>query len=460
MRVACILVEGSYFVDDCPICDRVPIQLPIRGTFELVLQQDTAPYTQFAVRSLDFTAGAGTSPDYHVTGQGTYTRFEEVGIRQDLTLSAQVQNAGTNQAAYFTNDVPDVHQPFPLIQADLTQTNGTDLRTFQLHLFAAPVREIWFSTVKGFTSTNRFAPTNQISAGDLLSNRGRVVKRNSDLTAQLGIMPPVPDLGLDAVQVTGHGEILFSIPMDVFSETLGTIHHGDLLSNRGLIVKRNQQLLAAFSPTSSADAGLEGVQVMSDGQILFSIQSDVTTIFNQTLSRGDILSDHGTVFLTQQQLLANFQPASAGTDFGLDAFYIWPSGEVWFSVEQGFVDNRLGQIQAGDLLSSFGYRVFSNAVLLAAFAPADPSLDYGLDALFIVSDTQPPKPPPRIVRNSAAGGWSHLDWDGAGSVFQVETAPSPRGPWTPASEVTPDLSSDCPYGASAGGSGFCRLRQW
>jgi hypothetical protein len=459
-RVAYTLLEGSYFVDDCLICGRPTILLPMRGTFELVLQQDTAPYTQYVVRNLDFTAGTGTSLEDHITGKGTYTRFEEFAILQDMTLSTQVQNAWTNHAAYFTNNTRIVQQPFPLIQADLMQTDGTLLQTFSMHLFAAPVREIWFSTAKGFTSTNRFAPTNQISAGDLLSNRGRVVKRNGDLVSRLGIMPAVPDLGLDAITVTCGGEILFSIPVDVFSETLGPIQHGDLLSNRGRIVKRNQELMAAFQAASTADAGLDGVQVLSDGEILFSIPSNLTTTSHLMLSRGDILSDRGVVFMTHQQLLANFQPALTNTEFGLDAFYILPSGEIWFSVEEGFTDIRLGQVQAGDLLSSFGYRVFSNAALLAAFAPADPSKDYGLDALFIVTDTQPPKPPPCIVGSSRAGGRLHLDWDGEGDVFQVETAPSLGGPWASVSEVLPDLSYDSAYSAGASGVSFYRIRQW
>ena len=55
-------------------------------------------------------------------------------------------------------------------------------------------------------------------------------------------------------------------------------------------------------------------------------------------------------------------------------------------------------MSAGDLLSSLGYRVLSNGQLVAAFAPADPSLDYGLDALFVITDTLPPAPPPRIVK--------------------------------------------------------------
>jgi len=81
------------------------------------------------------------------------------------------------------------------------------------------------------------------------------------------------------------------------------------------------------------------------------------------LSRGDILSDTGGVFMTHQQLLANFQPAVTNHDFGLDALYVFPSGEIWFSVEESFTDNRLGAIQSGDLLSSLGYRIQQSRIV-------------------------------------------------------------------------------------------------
>src|SRR5437899_2750369 len=223
---------------------------------------------------------------------------------QDMNLAVEIKDSFSNKLAFFTNESRTVSQPFPLIQISLKQTNGTLMQTFSLQLFAAPVREIWFSTTRAFTSTNRFAPTNYISAGDLLSNRGRMVKRNMDLVARLGVMPAVPDLGLDAVQVTRRGEILFSIPVDVFSESLGKIQHGDLLSNRGAIVRRNQELLAAFKPADSVDAGLDAVQVMPNGEIYFSIQSNVVVSSTLTLGRGDILSDQGRVFMTQRHLLA------------------------------------------------------------------------------------------------------------------------------------------------------------
>jgi len=458
-RLGYTLLEGSYFIDECLICGRPTIEEPLRGKFDLVLLQDTAPYSKYAVQNIDFVAGQGSTLERHITGDGTYVRFEEFAILQDMELAVQIKDSYTNRPAFFTNDSRSVEQPLPLIQVDLKQTNGTLLQTFSMHLLAAPVREIWFSTSRPFTSTNRFSPTNQISAGDLISDRGRVVKRNIDLVGRLGIMPSVPDLGLDALFVKGRGEIFFSLPVDVFSETLGPIQHGDLLSNRGYIVKRNQELLAAFSPASSVDAGLDAVQVMPDGQILFSIRSNVVSKAG-LLSRGDILSDRGSIFLTHQELLKNFQPSVTNQDFGLDAFYLFTSGEIWFSVEEGFTDNRLGTISSGDLLSSFGYRVFNNQSLVAAFAPADPSSDYGLDALFVVTDTQPARPPPQIVKLTPSISSMHLEWDGEGAVFQVENTRELTAPWFPCSPIVPDLMFDVLPDLASGVAGFYRLRQW
>ena len=459
--VSYTLLDGSYFVDDCLICGRPTIMQPLRGTFDLVLVQNTPPYLKYAVRNVDFTTSPGWAGEVRLTGGGTYVRFEEFARLQDMDLALQIKDAFTNRPAFFTNDTVVAEKPWPLLQINLTQTNGTLVKTFSLNLFAAPLREVWFSTSKALTSTNRSSPTNGISPGDLISNRGRVVKRNLELVGRLGVMPMVPDLGLDAVQVTRRGEILFSIPSDVWSETLGQIRHGDLLSNRGAIVKRNPDLLAAFGgPAAQPDAGLDAVQVMPDGEILFSIRSNVVVNPARTLARGDILSDRGRVFRTNRELLANFHPAVTNRDFGLDALQILPGGEIWFSVEEGFTDNRLGTVSAGDLLSSSGHRVFSNGQLVAAFAPADPALDYGLDALFVVTDTRPPAPPPRIVKLRRSVGSVGVDWDGDGDVFQLEHAPGISGPWSPCSPILPDLTFDDAGDLPAGVSGFYRLRQW
>ena len=454
------LLDGSFFVDDCLICGRPTIMQPLRGTFDLVLIQDTPPYLKYAVRNMDFTTSPGWAGEVRLTGGGTYVRFEEFARLQDMDLALQVKDAFTNRPAFFTNDTRVVEKPWPLIQVKLTQTNGTLVQTFSLNLFAAPLREVWFSTSKALTSTNRFSPTNVISPGDLISNRGRVVKRNYELTARLGVMPIVPDLGLDAVQVTRRGEVLFSIPSNIWSEGLGAIGHGDLLSDRGVIVKRNQDLLAAFGgPAVQLDAGLDAVQVMPEGEILFSIRSNVV-VNALTLGRGDILSDRGQVFRTNRELLAHFHPAVTNRDFGLDAMQFLPSGEIWFSVEESFSDKWLGTVSAGDLLSSLGHRVFSNEQLVAEFAPLAPALDYGLDAIFVVTDTKPPAPAPRIVKLRISVGSVGIDWDGDGDVFQLEYAPGISGPWSPCSPILSDLTFDATGDLATGASGFFRVRQW
>src|SRR6185295_14023515 len=142
-------------------------------------------------------------------------------------------------------------------------------------------------------------------------------------------------------------------------------------------------------------------------------------------------------------------------DFGLDAMRILPDGQIWFSVEEDFNDSRLGTVRHGDLLSSLGYRVFSNRELLAAFAPADPAQDYGLDALFVVTDTQSPRPAPRIVRQTRTNNVFRIDWDGEGDVFQVETAPSLSGPWHVCTDILADLAGEVCADVQTG-SGFYR----
>src|SRR5256885_1838106 len=145
-RVTYTLLEGSYFTDDCLICGRPTIQEPLRGTFDLILLQDTPPYSRYAVQNIQFTAGPGPSGQSYITGDGDYSRFEEFAVMQQMNLAVQVRDDFTNRPAYFTNDSRTVEQPFPLIQISLTQTNGTLVQTFSLELFAAPVREFWFST--------------------------------------------------------------------------------------------------------------------------------------------------------------------------------------------------------------------------------------------------------------------------------------------------------------------------
>jgi hypothetical protein len=235
-----------------------------------------------------------------------------------------------------------------------------------------------------------------------------------------------------------------------------------LLSNRGRIVQRNQQLTVAFVQMPPAsDAGLDAVQVLDSGEVYFSIQRE---FFSEALGRpiraGDLLSSRGVVVKSNEQLVARFQPAEPRRDYGLDALYVWPSGEVWFSVETGFQGQHFEPYNHGDLLSDQGYVVARNLELVGPFQPLEDLADFGLDALFVITDAVPPAPAPSftLIRRQRATGVVELAWEGKGRAWQVLRSATVLGPWTPVSPILPDLMFD-DRTASANES-FYRLRQW
>ncbi|HPD31587.1 MAG TPA: hypothetical protein PLL20_16465 [Phycisphaerae bacterium] len=254
-----------------------------------------------------------------------------------------------------------------------------------------PQPDVWFSTEVGFHA-GRLDPNldntiRYISAGDLLSRRGHVVRTNRELTQHLGIMPAVPDLGLDAVVVGPRREIWFSFEEQlspIWSETLAVwLKHGDLLSDRGYVVATNEQLVRRFGPMPvSGDFGLDAAVRTPTRDLLFSTETD---FFSETLGarvgHGDVLSSRGRIVRTNRQLLASFNPVGPVVrDLGLDALVLRPFGEMWFSTEEGFIDANLGPISDGDLLSSAGYVVARNLDLLKEFGPIEDLANFGLDA--------------------------------------------------------------------------------
>jgi hypothetical protein len=463
------LLEGSTFYHNCPVCGPPIILQPMRGTFDLVLLEDTGTLTRYALSNVSFTASnnAAGKPD-RLVGEGTYTLRSPGPAKPTTEMTLQTSINDSTNTFVFTIDTnePVVDRAWPVLQVSLIETQqATFTQVYHMDLLAAPLREIWFSTASGLTASKWQSPTNHVSAGDLLSDTGRVVRSNPKLLSGLGIMPGLPEIGIDAVDIAPGGEILFSLNKDVFSEILGPIQHGDLLSDRGKIVKRNQDLLAAFNlADTNSDYGLDAVQVMTNGEIYFSIATNAVSPGIGGLSIGDVLSDQGRVVKYHFELLANFHPPPSlvDQDYGLDALYVWPGGEIWFSTEQGFQDLQLGPILAGDLLSDQGYIVVRNLELTSAFAPVEDLADFGLDALYIVTDATPPAPAPRIVsiENAAQSGDVTLQWDGLGRTFQLEKAGDVAGPFLPASPIFPDSNWIDSGDAQTNSKAFYRLRHW
>ena len=75
------LLEGSYLIDDCPICGRPTILMPLRGTFNLVFLDEDPLFSHYEVRDIRFLANLA-GRDYRVKGHGTYTIGGEVALVQ------------------------------------------------------------------------------------------------------------------------------------------------------------------------------------------------------------------------------------------------------------------------------------------------------------------------------------------------------------------------------------------
>ncbi len=460
------LIDGSQLEEDCPVCDRLTIPVPMRGTFELRVMSQDPLFTDYAVENIAFTAGTTNSPAYKVTGGGIYRLGGEVAVVQTLSLAVQIDNAATNKLCYLTNATGIAGRPWPMIQAAADQTNGTFIQQYHLDINAAPFREIWFATAKPFQAALWNPPTNAISAGDLLSMSGRVVRRNHQLAARLGIMPIVPNLGLKDVDVLPGGEIAFSIAQDIFSETLGPLHAGDLLSDQGRILRDNASLIAPFNPAPppASGAGLNAVQVMDWGETSFSVQNAFySATLGLQIQSGDLLSDRGAVLEPAAQLLAALNPTNATTDYGLKAIYVWPSREIWFATATGFYGPQGAHYDAGDLLSDHGYVVYRNWELTAAFGAAAGAPSLGLDALFLVSDVTAVSGPaalaaPQTTNQPPASLVLH--WQGPGRVSQIERAPSVTGPYLPAGP--PDTTGPFIDAAilNTQDKAYYRLREW
>ena len=468
------LVNGSQLLDDCPFCDHVSRPVPMWGTFQLRLLVEGPIFSSYAVENITFQAGSPGGMTYKVTGQGSYTFGGEVANLQTLSLTLLIDDGVSPVQGYFTNDSSLVTRQWPMMQVSVTQTNGTVGSVFHLSINAAPFREIWFSTAQPFTAGVWNPPSNSISAGDLLSSVGQVVKRNGQLCGQLGIMPPVPDEGLKDIGILPGGEIAFSIEQDVFSESLGGLHAGDLLTDRGRILSTNSELLSAFvpSPVPPDGAGLAAVKVGDNGAVyLFSVQTNFYSAkLGRTIQTGDLLDDSGDVVRSEAQLLANFNPAKPAADYGLSAVFQWPlSGEVWFTTTQGFADLGTNYYAAGDLLSDQGYVVYRNSELLSAFAPAAGGTNFGLDALYVITDVPPlgipenglgPASLARPQPTNQPPASLAFDWSARGHVFQLERATNPVGPYLPASRIDTDGPFLDPGVLTNQAQAFYRLHQW
>ena len=458
----CQLLAGSTLLDDCPVCDRLSIPQPMTGEFDLVLFEQNPLTSRFALSDIAFVAGSEQGATYRVTGGGWWTVGGEVAVAQTLTLETWIQAPGGSVDRSITNDTPRVTRQWPALEADLTDTAGSGTQVYHLRLQAAPkpavASEIWFSTVHRITSANRPESDNVMSPGDVLSTTGQRVRANADLLTPFGIEPVPGGYGIDAICLGAGGEMLFSLNEDIKSGTVGLLQHGDLLSEAGVVVRTNQKLLSDFHLMPPApDVGLDAAQVTSDGETLFSTRGDFfSESQGEAFYHGDLLSDRRLLLRTNRQLLAGFRPEKPDHDYGLDALYVWPGGEIWFSTEEGFQDASMGSISDGDLLSDYGYIIRRNRDLVGPFSPLEDLANFGLDAIHVVL------PPPRLlpVARDALTGRVSLRWQGDGGQWQVDRTFDLSIPFAPVSPVITGNQWTDATALPSQPTAFYRVRRW
>ena len=120
-----ILLKGSEIVDDCPICDRVPIPVPIHGSFQLRLSQHGPLFSYYTLENIDFSGGSPFGISFKITGQGTYQVGGQLAVMQSMFLGLQVDQDQATQQCYFETPNGLVERSWPFLQLGLTQTNGT-----------------------------------------------------------------------------------------------------------------------------------------------------------------------------------------------------------------------------------------------------------------------------------------------------------------------------------------------
>jgi hypothetical protein len=437
------LLEGSFLMDDCLICGRPTFLIPMRGSFDL-RRGEVSPIAQkFLIENAEFTAGS----DYTFKGSGTYDLVGDFAVRQVVTLTGTLQTpSGTNKVA-FTNETSGPTRRWPMLQFRVVQTNGTLLNTITLDVAAAPLREIWFSTRTNFVRAIKL--DNTVSDGDLLSTVGRIVKRNSELQTFPG--PTYANLGLDAFDIFAGGAFAFS------TETKGPLNDGDLVE-AGAIRRWNESFMMWIDPAPVADPGLDAWHLQGSETPYFSTKQDVGAFGHGDILMGDAEAATVSAFRKNSDLLARFHPAVA-QDYGLDAMYFWPGGEIWFSTATGFTDTQLGEISDGDLLSDAGYVVYRNADLTAALQPlGDPPTDFGLDVVYVVSDFDATADRVTMdVRFDRTNNSATFSWKGNGRVSQIFRAPEVIGPWEAWTPIFLGATFSHPVD---GAHSFYRLRQW
>ncbi len=130
------LLDGSIFIDDCEICGRPTIPVPVAGSFLMgELDGGANPIVTYRVDEVRISSIKG-DPPYTITGRGTYRQGGEVALLQQMNLVLQVNDFRDVQLGADAASPPVV---FPDLDVQLVHRNpASPLHVFSLHILAEP----------------------------------------------------------------------------------------------------------------------------------------------------------------------------------------------------------------------------------------------------------------------------------------------------------------------------------
>lgn len=423
------LLGESTITDECQICGRPTVPDPMRGSFDLILREENPLSSRYDITNVNFYSVS----NYVLTGSGTYEIGGHLAIRQTIVLNLEMWRAAypSNVSFTFTNSDSSPLKNFPVIGVQAAQTTPNLVQFYTLNIAAAPFRALWFSTTRDVSNGG-------LRAGDLAVYQGGTV---------------ISNLSIDAFHAQKNGAWLYSP-----SRGSSNVQEGDILRPDGTVFKLNQELTVRFGIQPSVpDVGLDAFFIKEDGEALFSIRTNEFGELKGPILKGDLLSSKGEIVANNLQLLERFNVVTRQSDYGLDALFQWPHGEIWFSTEDDFMDANLGEVRAGDLLSDQGYIVFRNWDLISG-SPSD--ADAGLDALHVVIDTGQDLRSPELALPAISGNDLVLRWVGEGTAFQVFKAPAITGPFAPLTPIMPHTNFRDHGTLTNSSQGFYLLQQY
>jgi hypothetical protein len=132
------LLAGSQLTEDCPVCDRVSVPMPMTGTFAVRFVNEDPLYSYYTIENVQFRARSESGQEYLVTGGGTYQFGGHLVVLQDMFLDLEITNGISSTRALCVNEERTGGGRWPEIQISLSQTNGTLSQVYLLTIVAAP----------------------------------------------------------------------------------------------------------------------------------------------------------------------------------------------------------------------------------------------------------------------------------------------------------------------------------